>query len=336
MAPTEVPTTTSGRCRPPAGRQHADLAGAEQPAAAQHERDRSLTHGADPLRPRRTASPALGRQSRVIASSRSSTRSSLRSPSWPSSLVDPHAQVADPLRGLHREGVVDVHVLVVDRRGDRDVAGGEPVGVVERRPPVVRREQLAPSRPAVRPTGRSRTSAGQQHLPGGQQRPGGRGELRQASPRPAAPPSRGRRGPGSRSTRASGRTAAGRRTSSPPRPRPGTRRTARCTRRRPRPAPAGSAAARSRRTSPAPSRADCRRGTVSRSPRGQPHVVRRDVVGDRVEQVGVAGVAVDPAGVALADPLEGRAVDVVRRRGPAAAGRRRRGPGRRPSGASER
>ena len=80
MAPTDVPTTTSGTHPGLEQRlQHADLAGAEQPTAAEHERD--LVHlGTHP--------PILSARLRAaMSSSRSSTVESLRSPSWPSSLV---------------------------------------------------------------------------------------------------------------------------------------------------------------------------------------------------------------------------------------------------------
>ncbi|CAL2073818.1 protein of unknown function [Streptomyces murinus] len=55
---------------------------------------------------------------------------------------DPGAQPADGAGGAQRVAGVDVHVVVVDGRGDRDLVGGETVAVVQRGPVGAGGEQL--------------------------------------------------------------------------------------------------------------------------------------------------------------------------------------------------
>ena len=141
----------------------------------------------------------------AMSSRRSRTRASLRSPSCANSLVTHHRRLPTRFAVSQRVGVLDVHVVVVDRGGDRDRVAGEPVDVVERGPPVVRREQRRRPPAAARGCGRRRTSRGRSS-----RRSAAAGARRArtpgARPGPAAPTTATPR-PGSRSTRAAARRA---------------------------------------------------------------------------------------------------------------------------------
>src|SRR5690242_10712811 len=102
----------------------------------------------------------------------------------------PGSQAADGRGGLHRELAIHVHVVVVDRGGDRDLVRGQPGRVVQGRP-VTAFGQDAGGLPERAQDRISVDHPGVDHLPGEVQRGGPRVELGELGPDPlGCPPGR--------------------------------------------------------------------------------------------------------------------------------------------------